>query len=132
MWIFFIFALFPPLFIRFGAHFENEFASLEDFRIRDTAALMQLAVEACGLYIICIGSVALCLYHEFSACGVDRTELDFYPVEQRAAYLHVGILGCTSLHVEEAHRRHYVPRTELSLVLVLAVTVAVLCSAPVP
>ena len=48
MWIFFIFALFSPLFIRFGTHFENEFASLEDFRIRDTAALMQLAVEACG------------------------------------------------------------------------------------
>ena len=76
-------------------------------------------VKVYRLNIDILLAVVPCLNHKRVTLVVILIELDGYFIEERTAYLQLGINPGQPFHVEQTHCGHHIPCTQLALIFVL-------------
>ena len=99
-------------------------STLHDLREGDVRVCPSLPIQLNRLDIIVLRHIALRLDHELLSCIITIAQLDRHLIEERTGDAHRGIGSRQALDVEQSQGSHHIPSTQLTLVLVLSVAVA--------
>ena len=106
-------------------------STFHDFREGDVRVCPSLPIQLNRLDIIVLRRIALRLDHELLSCIITIAQLDCHLVEERAGNAHRRVGSRQALDVEQSQGSHHIPSTQLTLILVLSVAVAMNAIRPV-
>lgn len=110
-----------PASIRSWPHFQHQAASLGKCVVRENAFVPFLGIEPGALYVHILIRIVPAYYLKLPAGVVIGIQADAYAVENRGAYLVIGIHPAAAVLLKQAYCHQYAQGSHLPLVFIVAI-----------